>query len=732
VTWTASTDNVGVTGYGAYRNAVLAGSPTATSYTFTGLACGTSYTLGVDAADAAGNRSGKAAMTASTSACSDTQAPSAPTGLVLSSSTVTSISVTWAASTDNVGVAGYGAYKNAVLAGSPTATSYTFAGLACGTSYTLGVDAVDAAGNRSAQAATSLSTSACTDTTPPSTPTGAATSGVGQTSLTLSWTASSDNVGVTGYRLYQNGTQVGTSLSTSYLYGGLACGTSYTLGLAAVDAAGNVSGTATLSGSTSACSTGGSATANIFVSTVNDSDSCTRSSTALLYTNAAGHICATPAKACQIAQSGDIVILEDGGYSGAMNGACIGHQNFTNNVVFEPEPGHYCPMTYPNVPAPYSDTTCPVHIDLGGNNGQYGGGMSIDGNAGSTCGVSGHPLPDTLTTAQMANWATHVTVKGIYIGDFSAVCAAYIELDNDAGNHWYLGQGVYHWYMIGGDYGNRTDAAQPTIGDSTESTSSSYTSTNWPPAEDIRVENAVIHDFVTYGSGHGDGFFIDPSYNVQLIGNIIARDDCIPLYVNYATVDAQPLGIHGLRIIGNVVHLDTDHNGNGRCFQGISLGNNNQYDTIAAFNSVEMPIRRSNGTEDNQGIRIIGNITSGINAANSGNTAGCGAGTTASYNILTDSSANNCGDSSNLVSAPGQFTSTDVTPNSQSQNVYFTASLGNYALAANVAAIGKVPIAMCQPGGALYPYCPTTDPNGNPRPNPAHPSYYDAGAYENR
>ena len=68
--------------------------------------------------------------------------------------------------------------------------SYTFTGLTCDTNYTLAVDAYDAAGNHSAQATTAIATSACPDTTPPSTPTGLATSAVGQTSLTLSWTAS--------------------------------------------------------------------------------------------------------------------------------------------------------------------------------------------------------------------------------------------------------------------------------------------------------------------------------------------------------------------------------------------------------------------------------------------------------------------------------------------------------------------------------------------------------------
>ena len=95
-----------------------------------------------------------------------------------------------------------------------------------------------------------------------------------------------------------------------------------------------------------------------------------------------------------------------------------------------------------------------------------------------------------------------------------------------------------------------------------------------------------------------------------------------------------------------------------------------------------------------------------------------------------DSGANNCGDSSNVVNAPLQFVGRDTQPNSPSgTNQYFTAPLGNYTLAAGVAAIGKVPTTWCNANPGV---CPTTDILGNPRPNPAHPSYYDAGAYENR
>ena len=62
-----------------------------------------------------------------------------------------------------------------------------------------------------------------------------------KTSLGLRWNASTDNVGVTGYRLYRNGTLAGTTTGTTYTVSGLTCGTSYTIGLTAVDAAGNES-----------------------------------------------------------------------------------------------------------------------------------------------------------------------------------------------------------------------------------------------------------------------------------------------------------------------------------------------------------------------------------------------------------------------------------------------------------------------------------------------------------
>ncbi|MCK1820754.1 carbohydrate binding domain-containing protein [Streptomyces sp. XM83C] len=81
---------------------------------------------------------------------SDTQAPTAPTGLTSTGKTSSSVSLSWNASSDNVGVTGYDVYNGSTKATTVTGTSATVGGLSAGTSYTFTVRARDAAGNTSA------------------------------------------------------------------------------------------------------------------------------------------------------------------------------------------------------------------------------------------------------------------------------------------------------------------------------------------------------------------------------------------------------------------------------------------------------------------------------------------------------------------------------------------------------------------------------------------------------
>jgi chitodextrinase len=80
----------------------------------------------------------------------DTTAPSVPTGLAAPSKTSTSVSLTWTASTDASGIAGYDVYRNGSLVGSPASVSYTDSGLSAGATYSYTVRARDTAGNVSA------------------------------------------------------------------------------------------------------------------------------------------------------------------------------------------------------------------------------------------------------------------------------------------------------------------------------------------------------------------------------------------------------------------------------------------------------------------------------------------------------------------------------------------------------------------------------------------------------
>ena len=99
----------------------------------------------------------------------DTTAPSVPTGVRVTGTTSASVSLSWTASTDAVGVAGYDVYRGTTKVGSATTTSHTDSGLAASTGYGYTVRARDAAGNVSAAstAVTGTTTASGGTTTPP-------------------------------------------------------------------------------------------------------------------------------------------------------------------------------------------------------------------------------------------------------------------------------------------------------------------------------------------------------------------------------------------------------------------------------------------------------------------------------------------------------------------------------------------------------------------------------------
>jgi glucose/arabinose dehydrogenase len=107
----------------------------------------------------------------------------------------------------------------------------------------------DAAGNERVGTNNTVKTLSV-DTTPPSAPTGVGAAAASPTQINLSWSASTDNVGVTGYNLFRDGVQVGTPTGPSFLDPGVTPATTHTYTVSARDAAGNVSALSTAASAT--------------------------------------------------------------------------------------------------------------------------------------------------------------------------------------------------------------------------------------------------------------------------------------------------------------------------------------------------------------------------------------------------------------------------------------------------------------------------------------------------
>lgn len=176
-------------------------------------------------------------------ATGDVFPPTEPTNLQANQVTDTTANISWTASLDDVGVKGYDLYKDNVLTQANVKdTTYTFTGLTPDTTYQFTVKAKDAAGNISnASSPLTVKTTNQTDTLAPTAPTGLVSPSNTSSSVNLTWTASTDNVGVYAYDIYKNGTLAGNTPTTAYNVTGLTANTSYTFTVKARDLAGNSS-----------------------------------------------------------------------------------------------------------------------------------------------------------------------------------------------------------------------------------------------------------------------------------------------------------------------------------------------------------------------------------------------------------------------------------------------------------------------------------------------------------
>ncbi|MFE1269939.1 discoidin domain-containing protein [Streptomyces sp. NPDC058757] len=151
LTWNASTDDVGVSGYDVYADNVLLTSVAGDVTTFTDTRpADRTVSYRVRAKDAAGNQSGDSNTVTRFGDGGDTQAPTAPANLALTEPASGQVRLAWTAATDDKGVTAYDVYANNVLRGSVagTVTTYTDTQPASAT-VTYHVVAKDAAGNTS-------------------------------------------------------------------------------------------------------------------------------------------------------------------------------------------------------------------------------------------------------------------------------------------------------------------------------------------------------------------------------------------------------------------------------------------------------------------------------------------------------------------------------------------------------------------------------------------------------
>lgn len=240
-------------GSGTTQTRLLDTTTSTTSFSDAALLAGQSVTdplsgatITVESVDASAARvtvsyGGSSGGTSSTNPTADTSAPSTPTGLGASASTTSTgsrVSLSWTASSDNVGVAGYEVLRDGVSLGTTTSTSFTDSSVVAGQSYSYAVRAFDAAGNQSGTASTSATTPVI-DTTAPSEVTGLVATVAKNRTVTLSWGPASDGVGVTGYVVSRAGVADRTVTKTSFSERLSSGAYSYTV--RARDAAGNTS-----------------------------------------------------------------------------------------------------------------------------------------------------------------------------------------------------------------------------------------------------------------------------------------------------------------------------------------------------------------------------------------------------------------------------------------------------------------------------------------------------------
>jgi hypothetical protein len=208
------------------------------------------YTIGVDSTSTNGadysSREGSAPpeLVLTTAGAADASAPTAPGNLSAAAASATRVDLAWTGSTDNIAVTDYQIARDGVTIGTSVTTSYADTTAQPSTSYSYAVVARDAALNVSPPSNTAAVTTpggGTTDTTAPTAPGNLTATAPSAGRVDLVWTASTDDVGVSDYRIFRGGVPIATSMTTSYSDTTVLASTSYSYAVVARDTALNVS-----------------------------------------------------------------------------------------------------------------------------------------------------------------------------------------------------------------------------------------------------------------------------------------------------------------------------------------------------------------------------------------------------------------------------------------------------------------------------------------------------------
>ncbi len=248
VSWTAAADNVGVTGYEVYRNGNLVGTTAATSYTDTGLAGSTSYSYKVKAYDAAGNRSEFSDPPAAvTTPAGNNVTIYYKKGFATPHIHYRPVGGAWTtapgAAIPASEVSGYNKITINIGAASQLEAAFNNGSGQWDSNnsqnylFSVGTWTYTPTGSITAGAPVVVPPDTVAPTVPQSVSAVATSAGA----ATVTWAASTDNVAVSGYEIFRNGSLVGTAAAsaTSFANTGLAGSTTYSYTVKAVDAAGN-------------------------------------------------------------------------------------------------------------------------------------------------------------------------------------------------------------------------------------------------------------------------------------------------------------------------------------------------------------------------------------------------------------------------------------------------------------------------------------------------------------